>query len=135
MQGTDKREERREATLPQSPQTATFFSFHFSLLSISRGLVGKPQGLQKPLENVILLAWGICILGLTMKPRELIRFLESNGYSFVRSKGTSHHIYSNGNHSVPVPIHGSKDFGEDFISMILRETGISKKDLLKYLGR
>ena len=70
-----------------------------------------------------------------MKPRELIRFLETKGYIFVRSKGSSHHIYSNGVHSVPVPIHGSKDFGEDFIRIILRETGISKRDLLKYLGR
>ena len=74
-------------------------------------------------------------MGLTMKPVELVRFLEKYGYSFVRSKGTSHHIYSNGIHSVPIPIHGSKDFGEDFIRIILRETGISKKELLKYLGR
>ena len=74
-------------------------------------------------------------MGLTMKPRELIRFLESNGYKFARSKGGSHHIYSNGSHSVPIPIHGSKDFGEDFIRMILRETGISKNDLYNYLGR
>ena len=74
-------------------------------------------------------------MGLTMKPRELIRFLESNGYKFIRAKGSSHHIYSNGIHSVPVPIHGSKDFGEDFIRMILRETGINKTDLLDYLKR
>ena len=74
-------------------------------------------------------------LGLTIKPRELIRFLENNGYEFVRAKGGSHHIYSNGIHSVPIPIHGSMDFGEDFIRMILRETGISKRNLLKYLNR
>jgi len=69
---------------------------------------------------------GVRILGLTMKPRELIKFLEYNGYKFVRSKGGSHHIYSDGTHSVPIPIHGSRDFGEDFIRIILRETGISK---------
>jgi predicted RNA binding protein YcfA (HicA-like mRNA interferase family) len=54
---------------------------------------------------------------------------------FIRAKGGSHHIYSNGAHSVPIPIHGSKDFGEDFIRMILRETGIHKSDLLNYLNR
>ena len=70
---------------------------------------------------------------LKMKPRELIRFLESNGYKFIRAKGGSHHIYGNGIHSIPIPIHGSKDFGEDFIRMILQETGISKNDLLNYL--
>ena len=70
-----------------------------------------------------------------MKPRVLIRFLENYGYQFVRAKGSSHHIYGNGVHSVPIPIHGNKDFGEDFINIILQETGINKSDLLKYLKR
>jgi len=70
-----------------------------------------------------------------MKPRELIKFLEANGYKFIRSKGGSHHIYSNGIHSIPIPIHGSKDFGEDFIRMVLREAQISKSNLLAYLKR
>ena len=74
-------------------------------------------------------------MGLTMKPRELIKFLEASGYNFARAKGGSHHVYSNGKHSVPIPIHGSKDFGEDFIRMILRETGISKSTLTDYLKR
>ena len=70
-----------------------------------------------------------------MKPQKLIRFLEDNGYKFVRAKGGSHHIYGNGIDSIPIPIHGSKDFGENFIMMVLRETGISKSDLLNYLER
>ncbi|MCL2873718.1 MAG: type II toxin-antitoxin system HicA family toxin [Defluviitaleaceae bacterium] len=74
-------------------------------------------------------------MGLVMKPRELIKFLEANGYKFIRAKGGSHHIYGNGVNSVPIPIHGSKDFGEDFIRMVLREAKISKNDLLDYLKR
>ena len=74
-------------------------------------------------------------MGLTMKPRELIKFLEANSYVFIRAKGGSHHIYSNGINSVPVPIHGSKDFDVDFIMMILRETGISKSELMDYLNQ
>jgi len=74
-------------------------------------------------------------MGLTMKPRELIKFLESKGYVFARAKGGSHHIYSNDVKSIPIPIHGSKDFGENFIRMVLREAGISKKELFDYLGR
>jgi len=73
-------------------------------------------------------------MGLTMKPRELVRFLEANGYKFIRAKGGSHHIYGNGVFSLPIPIHGSKDFGEDFIKMVLSETGISKKQLMDYLS-
>jgi len=78
---------------------------------------------------------GVYNLGLVMKPRELIKFLEANGYKFIRAKGGSHHIYGNGVNSVPIPIHGSKDFGEDFIRMVLREAKISKNDLLDYLKR
>ena len=73
-------------------------------------------------------------LGLTIKPRELIKFLEVNGYRFVRTKG-SHYIYSNGVYSIPVSIHGGKDFNEGFIRLILRETGLKKRDLLDYLKR
>ena len=65
----------------------------------------------------------------------MIDFLEDNGYKFIRAKGGSHYIYSNGLYSIPIPIHGSKDFGEDLIRIILRETGISKSKLLQYLKR
>ena len=74
-------------------------------------------------------------MGLTLKPQDMIRFLEANGYSFIRAKGGSHHIYSNGIHSIPIPIHGNKDFGEDFIRIVLRETGISKNSLSEYFKR
>ena len=74
-------------------------------------------------------------MGLTMSHRELIRFLESNGFNFIRAKGGSHQIYSNGKYTVPIPVHGKKDFGEDFIRMVLRETGIRKTDLIDYLNR
>jgi len=74
-------------------------------------------------------------MGLTMKPQELIKFIKANGYAFVRAKGGSHHIYSNGINSLPIPIHGNKDFGTDFIMMILREMGISKSELMNYLDQ
>ena len=77
----------------------------------------------------------VSALGLTMKPRELTTFLEGKGYKFLRAQGGSHHIYSNGTYSVPIPIHGSKDFGEDFIRMVLKEAKINKSDLLNYLKR
>jgi len=48
----------------------------------------------------------------------MVKFLEANGYHFLRSKGGSHHIYSNGTRCVPIPIHGNKDFGEEFIRFI-----------------
>ncbi|MCL2063076.1 MAG: type II toxin-antitoxin system HicA family toxin [Candidatus Cloacimonetes bacterium] len=74
-------------------------------------------------------------MGLTLKPKELIKFLEKSGYKFVRTRGTSHKIYSNGSHSVSIPIHGGKEFNIEFIMTILQETDLSKKKLLKYLNR
>ena len=74
-------------------------------------------------------------MGLCLPASKLIKFLEYNGYRFIRSRGTSHNIYGNGYISVPIPIHGKKDIGEDLIRQILRETGISKNELLKWLGR
>jgi hypothetical protein len=32
-------------------------------------------------------------------------------------------------------MHSGKDYGEDFIGIVLREMQINKKELLKYLGR
>ncbi|MCL2170839.1 MAG: type II toxin-antitoxin system HicA family toxin [Defluviitaleaceae bacterium] len=74
-------------------------------------------------------------MGLTMKHREMVKFLESRGFEFVRSKGTSHRIYSDGEKSFPVAYHGSKELNIDIILSILREADIPKDDLLKYLGR
>jgi predicted RNA binding protein YcfA (HicA-like mRNA interferase family) len=74
-------------------------------------------------------------LALVLKPQKLIEFLEENGYRFVRNKGSSHKIYSNGIHSVPIAAHGNKDFGENYVRMVLRETGLTKAELLKYLKR
>ncbi|MCL2350914.1 MAG: type II toxin-antitoxin system HicA family toxin [Firmicutes bacterium] len=74
-------------------------------------------------------------MGLTMKPRELVRFLETKGFVFIRAKGGSHHIYGKGVFVIPIPIHGGKDFDEDFIKVVLREAGISKKELMDYLNR
>ncbi|MCL2602870.1 MAG: type II toxin-antitoxin system HicA family toxin [Defluviitaleaceae bacterium] len=74
-------------------------------------------------------------MGLVLKSREFIKFMEQQGYGLIRSTGGSHHIYSNGVRTLPIPIHPNKDFNEDFIRKLLREAGIDKKELLNYLGR
>ena len=74
-------------------------------------------------------------MGLTMKPKDLIKFLESNGYEFIRARGSSHHIYSDGTHTVSIPIHGGSEFNEKFIKRLLRQTNINLEVLLKYLNR
>ena len=58
-----------------------------------------------------------------MKPRELIRILEKNGFIFIRQTG-SHAIYKKqGNRIVIVPIH-SKDIPKGTLRSILKDAGI-----------
>ena len=74
-------------------------------------------------------------MGLCLPASKLIKFLESNGYKFVRQRGTSHSIYSNGSITVAIPVHGNDDIGENLIRKILRESELTKNELLIWLGR
>ena len=51
---------------------------------------------------------------------EVTDWLESQGYRLVRVVG-SHHIYKNGSHSVPVPLHKGKDFNRFLAYQIQKE--------------
>ena len=51
---------------------------------------------------------------------EVTDWLESQGYKLVRVVG-SHHIYKNGSHSVPVPLHKGKDFNKFLAYQIQKE--------------
>jgi predicted RNA binding protein YcfA (HicA-like mRNA interferase family) len=60
-----------------------------------------------------------------MKPRELVRLLEKQGYVFVRQSG-SHAIYRKpGSKLVVVPIHG-KDIPTGTLNGILKDAGLKK---------
>jgi len=60
-----------------------------------------------------------------MKPRELIRLLEKEGYVFVRQSG-SHAIYRKaGKKIIVVPIH-SKDIPKGTLKGILKDAGLKK---------
>jgi mRNA interferase HicA len=74
-------------------------------------------------------------MGLCLSRQTVIEFLESRGFKYVRSRGTSHRIYGKGGITVPVPVHGKKDIGEELIQRILRESGLTKQELLNWLGR
>ena len=74
-------------------------------------------------------------MGLCLPRRKIVEFLKANGFAFVRSRGTSHHIYSNGRYTVPIPVHGKNDLGETLIARILVESGLPKRELEKWLGR
>ncbi|MHC1729608.1 MAG: type II toxin-antitoxin system HicA family toxin [Syntrophobacteraceae bacterium] len=45
---------------------------------------------------------------MSVKRRDLIRYLEGNGFSLLR-EGSNHSIYTNGRKTIPVKRHGAFD--------------------------
>jgi predicted RNA binding protein YcfA (HicA-like mRNA interferase family) len=62
--------------------------------------------------------------------KNLIRFLEQNGFYFKRAKG-SHNLYYNPTtgRTVIVPMHGTKDLAKGTFFAILKQAGFDKGDL------
>ena len=65
----------------------------------------------------------------SIKPAELIRILERNGFTRI-TKRKKHRIYTDGNAIVPVPYH-SRDLKEGTLRSILRQVGWSVEDFLE----
>ena len=68
-----------------------------------------------------------------VKPREVIRFLEQNGFVLDHTSG-SHHIYYHPTQRkrAVVPQHG-RDIPKGTLSSLLREAGLSRKEFVRFL--
>ena len=62
-----------------------------------------------------------------IKPRQIIKVLESKGFEFIRQKG-SHRLYRKNDLRVTVPYH-DKDLKLGTLQNILRQSGIKKEEL------
>lgn len=69
--------------------------------------------------------------------RELIRYVESLGYVFERQSKTKHEIYkhSETNKCIPISITKGRDVSPGIVSAILKETGTTRTDLIKFLHK
>jgi predicted RNA binding protein YcfA (HicA-like mRNA interferase family) len=56
-----------------------------------------------------------------IKGRELVKFLESIGFSVVRMKGSHVRLRSEDGRVITVPVHGSKDIPKGLLRKIIRE--------------
>jgi len=74
-------------------------------------------------------------MGLAIRPKALIKFLEDNGWRFIRARGTSHHIYGKEGQTVSVPVHKDKDVPIGTLLSVLGTTKTTKKSLEEWLGR
>jgi predicted RNA binding protein YcfA (HicA-like mRNA interferase family) len=69
----------------------------------------------------------------TVRPRQLIRVLERNGWRLARSKGSHHHFTHPENPSIiSVPVH-ARDMKRGTIADILKDAGISHEEFLRLL--
>ncbi len=59
-----------------------------------------------------------------MRPKEVIRILETNGWSLKRIRGSHYIMTKPGFRSVPVPMHGNGDMNPDFIKDLEKQTGV-----------
>ena len=62
----------------------------------------------------------------SVKPRQMIKILEKNGFTFVRQKG-SHRLYKKGELRITVPYH-NKDLKPGTLRNILKQAGITKEE-------
>ena len=69
--------------------------------------------------------------------RDLIQYVESLGYTFERQSKTKHEIYKNKetNKCIPISITRGRDVKPGIVSAILKETGTSRIDLIKFLHK
>ncbi len=61
-----------------------------------------------------------------MNGKQIIRTLEGNGFKVIRVSG-SHHILSNGQRKVTVPVHGAKDIKVGTLKSIEKQAGVKLK--------
>ena len=61
-----------------------------------------------------------------MNGKQIIKFLEENGWKVVRVKG-SHHRLAKGDRRTTVPVHGTKDVHPKTLRQIEKETGVELK--------
>lgn len=61
-----------------------------------------------------------------MNGKQVIKALEQNGFKVLRISG-SHHILSNGQRKVTVPVHGAADVKIGTLKSIEKQSGVKLK--------
>ncbi|MBI2823634.1 MAG: type II toxin-antitoxin system HicA family toxin [Planctomycetia bacterium] len=67
--------------------------------------------------------------------KEMVRFLERQGFTVLRVRG-SHHYLARGEQHVAVPVHGNHEIKIGTLRSILRDLGMTPTEFAElYLGR
>jgi predicted RNA binding protein YcfA (HicA-like mRNA interferase family) len=69
-----------------------------------------------------------------VRPREIIRFLESLGFVGVRQQGSHKFFRHPDGRTATVPDHRGEDLGRGILAKILRDAGIKPATFLEWLS-
>ena len=64
--------------------------------------------------------------------KDMIRFLQSQGFRVVRIKGSHHVLQNPEGRIVVVPVHGGETLGIGITRKILQQSGVKIEDFLRY---
>ncbi len=67
--------------------------------------------------------------------KDLIKFLRSKGFEFVRQKGSHHRYKHPDGRAITIPVHGKNILKRGLLNGILNELRIDVQDLIDYLGK
>jgi len=93
----------------QSPARAQYFYFL------------KKKAFSSPLFALTILQKSNIILN--MRPREVIKILETKGWQHERTSGSHYIMTKQGRRPVPIPFHGNGDLDPKFVRMLEKQTG------------
>ena len=65
-----------------------------------------------------------------LKGREVIKVLKDHGFNVVRIKGSHHFLRHTDGRCTVVPVHAGETLGPGLLPQILRDTELTKEDLL-----
>ena len=75
-------------------------------------------------------------MAFTIKLRDLIAFLTEHGWEYKNTEGDHHHyIHPGRTGKVTVVGERGTDVGEGLLNSILRQAGLTQKELRKWLNR
>jgi predicted RNA binding protein YcfA (HicA-like mRNA interferase family) len=67
--------------------------------------------------------------------KELMMALERAGFAVSRVRGSHHYMHHQDERSTSVPVHAGETIGPGLLSKILRDTKLSRDELVQLLGR
>jgi predicted RNA binding protein YcfA (HicA-like mRNA interferase family) len=70
----------------------------------------------------------------SVKPRQLIRFLEQNGFALDHTSGSHFIFYNPGTRRRAVVPQHNRDLPKGTLMSLLREAGFTREELIDFLG-